>query len=207
MREFAVHRSAYQLKEADPHTWAIPRLTGLSKAALVDIQHGEYGEGRPADVHANLFADVMAALDLDPTYGAYLDRIPGVTLSTSNLVTLFGLHRRWRGALVGHLALFEMTSVGPMGRYQRALTRMGLGPEATRFYAEHVKADERHQQVALHGMVAGLIEQEPFLGGEVVFGARALTLVEGLFASHLLDAWAAGRSSLRPIDLRGGAGG
>ncbi|HEV2368634.1 MAG TPA: hypothetical protein VGR90_02085, partial [Acidimicrobiales bacterium] len=26
-RELCVHRSAYQLKEADPHTWAIPRLT------------------------------------------------------------------------------------------------------------------------------------------------------------------------------------
>src|SRR3954465_14668925 len=36
--EFAVHRSAYQLKEADPHSWAIPRLTDGPKAALVEIQ-------------------------------------------------------------------------------------------------------------------------------------------------------------------------
>jgi hypothetical protein len=27
-REFVAHRSTYQLKEADPHTWAIPRLAG-----------------------------------------------------------------------------------------------------------------------------------------------------------------------------------
>src|SRR4051794_35250438 len=26
VREFVIHRSAYQLKEADPHTWAIPRM-------------------------------------------------------------------------------------------------------------------------------------------------------------------------------------
>jgi hypothetical protein len=197
MREFAVHRSAYQLKEADPHTWAIPRLTGPSKAALVDIQKGEYGEGRPSEVHAHLFAEVMVALGLDPTYGAYLDRIPGITLSTCNLVSLFGLHRRWRGALAGHLALFEMSSVGPMGRYQAALERMGFGPEATKFYEAHVVADERHQEVALHDLAAGLIEQEPFLGGELVFGARALAAVEGLFASHLLDSWGRGVSSLR----------
>ena len=199
MREFAVHRSAYQLKEADPHTWAIPRFTGRCKAALVDIQKGEYGEGQPEDVHANLFAQVMTALGLDPGYGAYLDRIPGVTLSTCNLVSLFGLHRRWRAALVGHLALFEMTSVGPMGRYQAALERLGFGPDATRFYEEHVLADERHQRVATRDLVAGLIEQEPFLGGEVVFGARALGAVEGRFASHLLDAWADGQSSLLPL--------
>ncbi len=198
MREFATHRSAYQLKEADPHSWAIPRLTGRAKAALIDIQQGEYGEGRPADVHANLFAEVMAALGLDPGYGAYIDRLPGITLTTGNVATLFGLHRRWRGALVGHLALFEMCSVGPMGRYEQALQRFGLGPKATRFYAEHVIADERHQDVALTDMVAGLIEQEPFLGGEVVFGARVLAEVEGQFAAHLLDAWARDESSLRP---------
>ena len=58
-------------------------------------------------------------------------------------------------------------------------------------------ADEHHQEVALDPMVAGLIEQEPFLGGEVVFGARALTEVERLFAEHLLDAWGRGESSLR----------
>jgi hypothetical protein len=197
MREFAVQRSAYQLKEADPHSWAIPRLTGRAKAALIDIQRGEYGEGRPADVHANLFAEVMDALGLDSTYGAYVDRVPGITLTTCNVVSMFGLHRRWRGALVGHLALFEMCSVGPMGRYQAALERLGLGPEATRFYAEHVIADEHHQDVALDPMVAGLIEQEPFLGGEVVFGARVLTEVERLFTEHLLDAWGRGESSLR----------
>ena len=198
MREFAMHRSAYQLKEADPHTWAIPRLTGRrSKAALVDIQRGEYGDGRPGDVHANLFAEVLTALGLDASYGAHVDRLPGITFSTGNLISLFGLHRRWRGALVGHLALFEMCSVGPMRRYQRALERMGCSREATRFYEAHVIADERHQHVALHDMVGGLIDQEPFLGGEVVFGARALDVVERLFASHLLDAWSKGESSLR----------
>lgn len=198
MREFAIHRSGYQLKEADPHTWGIPRLTGRAKAALVDIQHDEYGAGRPTFVHAALFADVLEALDLAPQYGAYLDRLPGITLSTCNLVSLFGLHRRWRGALVGHLALFEMCSVGPMGRYQAALERLGQGERATRFYHQHVIADERHQDVALHDMVAGLLDQEPFLGGEVVFGARALAAVESLFASHLLTSWSRGESSLRP---------
>jgi len=36
---------------------------------------------------------------------------------------MFGLHRRFRGALVGHLAIFEMTSIGPMGRYATGLRR------------------------------------------------------------------------------------
>ncbi len=196
LQEFAVHRSAYQLKEADPHTWAIPRLDGGPKAALVEIQADEYGGGVEQQMHATLFGDTMAALGLDPAYGAYLDRLPGSTLATVNLVSLFGLHRRWRGALVGHLAVFEMTSVDPMGRYSGALARHGLDPQARRFYDVHVEADVRHAVVAARRMAAGLAAREPGLAGDIVFGSKALTAVEARFSRHLLSSWAAGRSSL-----------
>lgn len=71
-QEFMIQRSAYQLKEADPHSWAIPRLPGAAKVALVEIQSDEYGGGNPGWMHALLFAESMERLGLDPTYGAYL---------------------------------------------------------------------------------------------------------------------------------------
>src|SRR5437764_682640 len=134
VREFLVHRSAYQLKEADPHCWAIPRLHGVPKAAMVEIEADEYGGGRADWIHAELFARSMRALGLDATYGAYLDLIPAVTLATVNQMSLFGLHRRWRGAIVGHLALFEMTSSIPNRRYADGLRRRGFSssPSASR---------------------------------------------------------------------------
>ncbi len=193
-----MHRSAYQLKEADPHSWALPRIGGRAKAALVEIQTDEYGGGVEAEMHATLFADVMGALGLDTTYGAYLDRLPGSTLATVNLISLFGLHRRWRGALVGHLAVFEMTSVVPMGRYAELCRRLGLPAEARRFYDVHVVADAVHQVVASRDLAAGFAEAEPERAGDVAFGARAVMVVEERFARSLIDAWAAGRSSLRP---------
>lgn len=196
LRELQVHRSAYQLKEADPHTWALPRLSGRAKAAMVEIQADEYGLGVEADMHATLFADTMDALGLDTTYGAYLDVLPGVTLATVNLVSMFGLHRRWRGALVGHLAVFEMTSVVPMGRYAKACDRLGLPPSARRFYDVHVQADAHHEVVAATELAGGFVEAEPERGGDVAFGARAVMLVEQRFATHVHDSWAAGRSSL-----------
>jgi hypothetical protein len=196
LREFAVHRSAYQLKEADPHTWAIPRLAGPAKAALVEIQAGEYGDGNADRVRAELFARTMQALGLDPAYGRYLDWIPGTTLTTVNLVSFFGLHRRWRAALVGHLALFEMCSVVPMGRYAAALRRLGYGAGAE-FYDAHVEADQRHEVVALHDMAGALAHDEPWCASDILFGARAVQHVEAVFARQLLRAWAEGRSSLR----------
>jgi Iron-containing redox enzyme len=197
MREFAVHRSAYQLKEADPHTWAIPRLEGSTKAALIKIQADEYGDGTTRRMHQQLFVGTMRALGLDPTYGAYLDALPGTTLATVNLITLFGLHRRWRGALVGNLAVYEMTSVVPMGRYSSALGRLGVGGAAREFYDVHVVADAEHQVIALHDLAGGLARDEPELYADIMFGARATLDVEARFAQHMLDAWSSGDSSLR----------
>jgi Iron-containing redox enzyme len=196
--EFLVHRSAYQLKEADPHSWAIPRLSGRPKAALVEVQADEYGGGRPERIHAELFANTMRELGLDASYGAYLDHLPAPTLATVNLMSLCGLHRRLRGAIVGHLALFEMTSSVPNRRYARGLRRLGFAtPAATEFFDEHVVADAVHENVAAVDLAGGLARQDPSLAGQIVWGARALVAVEGLWARHLMDAWEAGRSSLR----------
>ena len=196
--ELLMHRSAYQLKEADPHSWAIPRLTGAPKAALVEIQSDEYGGGRPERMHARLFADAMDAMGLDPAYGAYIDNLPAQTLATVNLMSLFGLNRRLRGAIVGHLALFEMTSSLPNARYARGIRRLGFSdPAATDFFDEHVEADAVHENIAAVDLAGGLARQEPALTGQILWGARALLAVEGAWAAELLGAWEAGVSSLR----------
>ncbi|MBA2725672.1 MAG: iron-containing redox enzyme family protein, partial [Actinobacteria bacterium] len=159
-REFVIHRSAYHLKEADPHSWAIPRLTGKTKAALLEIQNDEYGSGSWRRMHSELFAAMMVSIGLDPAYGAYLDRIPGVTLASVNLMSLFGLNRRLRGALVGHLAMFEMTSTIPNKRYGDGLRRLSHEAD-TRFFDEHVEADAVHEQIAAHDLAGTLAAEEP----------------------------------------------
>src|SRR5919199_269577 len=117
--EFVVHRSAYQLKEADPHSFAIPRLWGTPKAALI------------------------------------------------------ALHRRWRGAIVGHLALFEMTSSIPNARYARGLRRLGFSGRATEFFDEHVEADAVHENLAAVDLAGGLPRPPPRLGRRGPWGAPA----------------------------------
>ena len=191
-----IHRSAYQLKEADPHSWALPRLWGAPKAAMVEIQADEYGGGRPEHIHAELFARAMEAVGLDARYGAYLDQIPGVTLATVNLMSLLGLHRRRRGAIVGHLALFEMTSSIPNRRYGAGLRRLGYGEDATAFFDVHVVADAVHESIAAVDLAGGLARQDPRLGADVLWGARALIALEDRWARHLLSAWEADSSSL-----------
>lgn len=189
MREFVVHRSAYQLKEGDAHTFAIPRIDGRAKQLLVEIQAGEYGADDPGrETHAGLFAATMRELGLDDRRHAHLDRLPPGALAVSNLISLFGLNRRWRGALVGHLTAFEMTSVVPMGRYARALCRLRAPAAARRFYEVHVLADAEHELAALE--MAGLVARDhPELARDVVFGAQSALAVERVFAAELFESW------------------
>jgi hypothetical protein len=138
----------------------------------------------------------MRALDLDPAYGAYLDRIPAVTLATVNLMSLCGLNRRLRGAIVGHLAAFETTSPIPNGRYAKGLRRLGVGDDALDFFDEHVEADSVHENIAVYDMAQGLAIAEPDLAGDIIFGVRALLELDARFASHVLDRWDQGTTSL-----------
>ena len=62
--EFLIHRSAYQLKEADPHSW-VCRVSRAPEDDRVEIQTDEYGAGDPERIHAALFCSMKLALGLD----------------------------------------------------------------------------------------------------------------------------------------------
>ncbi|MCC2308202.1 iron-containing redox enzyme family protein [Cellulomonas chengniuliangii] len=198
LAELLMHRSVYQLKEADPHTWAIPRLAGHPKAALVEIQADEYGGGNPARMHSALFARTMRGLGLDDSYGRYVDRAPAITLASVNAMSLFGLHRRLRGAIAGHLAAFEMTSSLPNRLYGNGFRRLGHDEGTTDYFDEHVEADAVHEQIAGRDLAGRLAQDEPALLPDILFGAAACLLLDDLVAEHMLDAWGRGETSLRP---------
>nr|WP_260980398.1 iron-containing redox enzyme family protein [Microbacterium paludicola] len=208
VREHLALHSIYTLREADAHSWAIPRLTGRAKAALVEIQADEYGGGDPQRVHQVMYARTLRAAGLDDTYGRYVDAAPAITLAGFNLMTMFGMNRRLRGALVGHLAAFEMTSSIPSRFVAEGLRRLGFGDDVAAYYDEHVEADAVHEQIAARDMAGSLAEDEPALIDDIVFGAAACLAVEGWATDLTLERWEAGESALRESriarDITGG---
>ncbi|MFD0168050.1 iron-containing redox enzyme family protein [Streptomyces decoyicus] len=196
LREYAALRSLYHLKEADPHAWVLPRLRGRAKAGMAAIEFDEFGAGRAEDIHAQLFADLMADLALETAYGHYVDLAPAETLAIVNLMSLLGLHRSLRGALVGHFAAVEVTSSPGSRRLAEAMRRTGAGPAAERFYDEHVEADAVHEQIVRREVVDGLLKDEPDLEPDVAFGIGATGLLDSRLAGHLLAAWREDRSAL-----------
>ncbi|MCW2765491.1 MAG: hypothetical protein JWO11_1450 [Nocardioides sp.] len=182
-------RSIYHLKEADPTAWVVPRLPVATKAALVELLYDEYGVGDPNRLHAHLWAQGMTACGLRCDYGAYIDEVPAEVLEQNNAMSLFGLHRRLRGAALGHLAAFEATSSMPSRRMAQGLERLGLPREIVDYYTEHVAADAVHEQLAVRTICGSLLEAEPGLADDVYFGAFTCLDLENRVAGRMLARW------------------
>jgi hypothetical protein len=182
-------RSVYHLKESDPTSWVLPRLPSASQAALMELLYDEYGVGDPARHHAHLWARGLEACGLSSTHGAYVDEVPWQILEQNNAMTLFGLHRRLRGAALGHLAAFEATSSLPSRRMAQGLERLGVPREVVDYYLEHVEADAVHEQLAVRTICGSLLAGEPELTDDVFLGAFTCLDLESRAARAMLDRW------------------
>lgn len=189
IREVLAQRSVLQLKEADPYSWVIPRLSGAAKVALVELQFDEYGDGRPERLHQNLYMRTMREVGLDDSYGAYVDEACPQMLAISNAVTLFGLHHRLRGAAMGHLAAFESTSSIPSQQYATAMRKAGFSEAAAFYFDEHAEADAVHEQLATRGVCGALLADRPELTADVLAGAAACLVLDDRFGQFLLERW------------------
>ncbi|MEO9322900.1 iron-containing redox enzyme family protein [Nocardioides sp. C4-1] len=184
-------RSIYHLKEADPTSWVVPRLPARPKAALLEVQFDEYGNGDPARLHHVLFEQGLSAAGLDAAYGAYVDEALPEVLDQNNVLSMFGLHRRLRGAALGHLAAFEATSSVPSRQLAQGLRRLDFPEAMASYYDEHVAADAVHEQLALRDICQTLVAAEPALADDVRFGVWACLTLENRTATALLEEWAA----------------
>jgi hypothetical protein len=187
--DFMAQRSLYHLKESDPSSLVLARIDGRAKTALAEILYDEYGAGSVERLHAGLFAAALEGCGLDSSYGAYVDSTPATTLAVNNLMSLFGLNRRLRGAALGHLAAFEATSSMPCRRIAAGIERVGLPPVVADYFHEHVEADSVHEQVALRDLCGGLVDDEPQLLDDVLFGAAACVLLDEVAGCELLEGW------------------
>lgn len=189
--EILRHRSIYHLKEADPTSWVIPRLNTRPKAALLEIQFDEYGDGDPNRLHHRLFEVGLDALGLCSEPGGYIDDAPGVVLEANNAMSMFGLHRRLRAAVLGHFAAFEATSSLPSRQMAQGLRRLGLAEQMCAYYDEHVEADAVHEQLALRDLCGSFLEEEPEQTDTVLFGAFTCLDLEERYAREVLSLWEA----------------
>lgn len=189
MCDYLRERSITQLKESDPHSFVLGRLEGKAKVALAELQYDEYGGGRLDRLHARLYAQALRAAGLDARYGAHIEQVSAVTLATANVMSMFAMNRRLRGAAMGHLAVFEATSSVPCRRIAAGLGRLGFPAEVATYFEEHIEADAVHEQLAARDICAAMAAAEPHVGPDILFGAATCLHLESLAATDLLRRW------------------
>ncbi len=187
VREYLVHRSLDHLSGPGPHVWAMPPLNTRSATAFA--------------TESDTLTDLMVAARLEPGYLAYIDLVPAESLAVVNVMSLFGLHRSYRGAAMGRFAANAITCCPDSRRLCQALERMNAPAACRRFYRAQAESDAAHDRVIRTDVVGDLLGREPDLEPDVVFGMRAFGVVEDRLANHLMRCWSAGNSSLRrPLD-------
>jgi hypothetical protein len=122
--------------------------------------------------------------------------VPAATLAVNNAMSLFGLHRRLRGAAMGHLAAFETTSSLPCRRFAMGIRRLQMDETVADYFDEHVEADAVHEQLALRDICGTLVAENPMLAEDVLFGAAVCGRLDAVVAEQTLDAWQRGDTSL-----------
>lgn len=200
--DYLRRRAVHHLRESDPHSFLLPRLDGAAKVGLAELQYDEYGSGSPDRLHQEMFAAGLRSLDLPTDLSSYAEEADAATLASVNVMSLFSLNRRLRGAALGHLAAFEATSSLPCDRIARGARRLGLPDEVAAYYEEHVVADAVHEQLAIRTICGALVTDEPELAGDVLRGARACLALDGMAGQAQLDAWLAARRTPRRTTAR-----
>ncbi|MDX8055529.1 hypothetical protein SK571_39655 [Lentzea sp. BCCO 10_0798] len=123
------------------------------RSVLRDIHGDAYGT-RSARTHSVLFTVTLR--DLDPFAG--VDEMPAPTLALANALSLFGLHRRLVGALVGFLTAVDTIGGDPFAQ----LLPVQCPPEDVRLgftachelharLTQHVQASLRAGRTSLRG--------------------------------------------------------
>lgn len=189
MKSIVAQRSLFFLREPDPWIYAVPTLSGVAKAGLIDLLLDEYGWGKYEHMHSTVYAHVMEALELETRIDHYESEASWQYLATLNHQWMYALEPEFSRRLLGVVYLTEADSPGAMTNYLAAWDRLGVTDERVlKFYDLHVHADENHRDVALHEVVMPVAEAGgPAAAREIAIGIWDGRALEAEFADHILS--------------------
>ena len=194
-REYLTLRSVYHLKEGDPHTFAVPRLSGRTKSAMVEIQADEYGGGSPQRMHSELFAGLMRDLELDAGYGGLWNEAPAVAFASVNTMSLLGCTAAGGVPRSATWPAVEMTSSEPSRRYRPACAGSASASGRRCSTTSTWRPTPCTNRSPRSTCAAHWWPTSPSCCADVLFGAACSLAMDGVAAGHLLGASEDGRAA------------
>ncbi|WP_297507801.1 iron-containing redox enzyme family protein [uncultured Caulobacter sp.] len=142
------------------------KIPDRAKLELARNYWDEMGRGSMRGMHGPMLSRTTAILGLAPT----IDDTLWQSLCLANTMTAFATTRRYVWQSIGALGAVELTAPTRVSRVDAGLKRLGVSPEARKYFALHAQIDIEHSKAWNAEALVPLVSEDP---------ARARFIAEG----------------------------
>ncbi|HEX6277243.1 MAG TPA: iron-containing redox enzyme family protein [Polyangiaceae bacterium] len=143
------------------------KLPTRAKLELARNYWDEMGRGDERGMHGPMLSRLTTTLELDTS----TERIVWESLALGNLMTAFGVNRRYAYQSAGALGVIELTAPGRAAAVNRGLKRIGVSGEIRKYFALHATLDVKHSEAWNREVLRPLVAQNSELAVPIAEGA------------------------------------
>ena len=158
-----------------------------AKLELARNYWDEMGRGSARGMHGPMLSRTTTMLGLKPTIDATLWQ----SLCLANTMTAFATTRRYIWQSIGALGVVELTAPTRVACVDAGLKRVGVVPEARKYFALHAQLDIEHSKGWNAEALVPLVEEDPSRARHIAEGAiMRLICGEQCFDTYRANLWA-----------------
>lgn len=163
------------------------KIPDRAKLELARNYWDEMGRGGARGMHGPMLTRTTAMLGLTPTIDATLWQ----SLCLANTMTAFATTRRYVWQSIGALGVVELTAPTRVACVDAGLKRVGVAPEARKYFALHAQLDIEHSRAWNDEALVPLVEEDPSRARFIAEGAvMRLICGEQCFDTYRAHLWA-----------------
>jgi hypothetical protein len=163
------------------------KLPDRPKLELARNYWDEMGRGSAGGMHGPMLTRTTAMLGLTPTIESTLWQ----SLALANTMTAFATTRRYVYQSIGALGVVELTAPTRVACVDAGLKRVGVAPEARKYFALHAHLDVEHSRAWNAEALRPLVDETPECARFIAEGAvMRLVCGEQCFETYRAHLWA-----------------
>ena len=163
------------------------KVPDRAKLELARNYWDEMGRGSARGMHGPMLSRTTATLGLTPT----IDGTLWQSLCLANTMTAFATTRRYVWQSIGALGVVELTAPTRVACVDAGLKRVGVSPEARKYFALHAQLDIEHSKAWNAEALIPLVTEDPARARFIAEGAvMRLICGEQCFDTYRAHLWA-----------------
>ena len=163
------------------------KVSDRAKLELARNYWDEMGRGNARGMHGPMLSRTTATLGLSPT----IDSTLWQSLCLANTMTAFATTRRYAWHSIGALGVVELTAPTRVACVDAGLKRVGVSPEARKYFALHAQLDIEHSKAWNAEALMPLVSEDPSRARYIAEGAvMRLICGEQCFDTYRAHLWA-----------------